>query len=426
MTGRFTPPPKLLAGAFLFMAALSASAETYSCNSPVDVLTSQYGPERTSVNTQETCLLPSNAPNMALQIELPLPIDAASCLSSPSKSACCTSSAYSNPSYTQPLYVGGVSGVTNASGSVNLVIVTTLTGQVFAYDSAFSQTTYACNSGTPVGKYYWATNFITNGDCGSGAEAIQNPATALPFAGVLSTPAIDKPNGLIYVVSGCQTDASPPAQRWYLHIISLTTGDDASGSPIDIAAGESGNGVFVPSVGGAAGAVTTCGSGQNVSCLPLKVKYQVQRAALTLAKLTATTDSTQELYVAFAVNNSSENEWNDPSGGDTNAYHGWLIGFPIGSNGLPAQSYPNFAFATTANFGGLNDSTCTDVIPSGPYAGKGQTDGQNYDNCGLGGGIWMSGRAPAVYTDSSTIGSSSAPATAVSKTVAATQATAAR
>jgi len=124
----------------------------------------------------------------------------------------------------------------------------------------------------------------------------------------------------------------------------------------------------------------------------------MQRAALALTVTKETTGGTGEIFVAFGVNNGSENAWNQ-SGKTSDLYHGWLIGYPVQSNGTFASPNPaNFAFASTANFGGTADSTCTDVSSSG----TGETGTSPYNNCGLGGGIWMSERGPAIYTATDT------------------------
>lgn len=217
-------------------------------------------------------------------------------------------------------------------------------------------------------------------DGASSGAPIPNPATALPEAGVLATPVIDLANKIVYVVGGCQTN-SPVVQHWYLHGLNLTDGSDAF-SAIDVGAG-----VYVPSYGGAAGASTNCGSAGTTPCLLFNAEYQVQRVALTLTT-TNTSGGTGEIYVAFAVNNASENEWNTSAG--SNPYHGWLIGYPIGSGGTISTTQANFAFASTPNFDGTSSSPCTDVTSSG----TGQTNGNNENNCGLGGGIWMSGEHP--------------------------------
>ena len=249
-------------------------------------------------------------------------------------------------------------------GKANLVIVTTLNDQVFAYDAAQTQTSAnpCSSSGVPWGTWYWAKNLINDlGDCGGSAEGVPvpKPGTALPSAGVLSTPVVYVHDQVVYLVGGCEntTDSSI---HWYLHGLNLADGSDKF-TPIDV-----GKGVYVPSAGGAAGATS--------GTLPFQAQYQLQRAALLLA-------ANGDIYVAFGVANGSETAF------VRYPYHGWLIGYRVTPT---LNSTANFAFASTPNYDSSNGTTPCSNVPN--YS---NTDVSN--QCGLGGGIWMSGKGPAIY-----------------------------
>src|ERR1039458_2507281 len=68
-------------------------------------------------------------------------------------------------------------------------------------------------------------------------------------------------------------------------------------------------------------------------------------------------------------------------------YHGWLIGYRVTPT---LNSTANFEFASTPNYDSSNGTTPCSNVPN--YS---NTDVSN--QCGLGGGIWMSGKGPAIY-----------------------------
>src|ERR1017187_1494678 len=77
--------------------------------------------------------------------------------------------------------------------------------------------TRAAPQGVPWGTWYWAKNLINDlGDCGGSAEGVPvpKPGTALPSAGVLSTPVVYVHDQVVYLVGGCEntTDSSI---HWY-------------------------------------------------------------------------------------------------------------------------------------------------------------------------------------------------------------------
>ena len=87
------------------------------------------------------------------------------------------------------------------------------------------------------------------------------------------------------------------------------------------------------------------------------------------------------IYLAFGTAVPEDND-NDPC-------HGWIFGYTAGQSDALSQV---FAFATTPTgpTGNTGRPPCNDVVKDGF---------QNAPNwCGLGGGIWMSGRGPAANT----------------------------
>ena len=362
----------------MFLAALSAFAQTpYTCTTNMSWSTSQLNNQRTGANTSETCLTPSNVSasgNMAEQVQLvaaPHPLGCATSASGTAANAtyCCPSLTNLNPVYSQPLY----------DSTSGLVIITTLNDQVFAYSPTPTAPTAPnpCNAGVAWGLWQWERTLTVAtstyvGDCNLNSQAgtINNPASALPFAGIVSTPVIN--SGVLYVVGGCE-DKSNSSIHWYLHGLSLTDGSDTF-TAIDIGgdgtSGGTADQVYVPAYGTTGNypaGVTNCGTGTN-NCIKFQAALQVQRSALLYLS--------GKIYIGFAVNNVSETSY-------SNQYHGWLIGYNPSTS-----STANFAFASAPNIDNTTGATPACSGASSPYTNE----------CGLGGGIWMSGRAPAVYT----------------------------
>jgi len=315
----------------------------------------------------ETCLTPTNVGGgtMAEQIQFLTPEAPNTCLSTTNAANCCSASwsgSGYNPVYAQPLYIYQATVTGASGGKANIVIVATLTDEVFAYDASATQsTTNPCNSSVPWGKWYWVRNLLdggSSGDCYTGTSAgspISQPGPAIPAAGILSTPAAYVQDNVVYVVGGCQTVSG--SIHWYLHGLSLADGTDKF-TPIDI-----GSGVYAPASSGAAGVSP---SGCTTNCVvQFEAQYQLQRPALLL--------DNGNIWVGFGVGNGSEISFSYP-------YHGWLVAYPASGSGGAS-----FAFAST-----------TVLDPSGsPFVGCSSHTSMPWTNeCGLGGGIW---RNPAVF-----------------------------
>lgn len=223
--------------------------------------------------------------------------------------------------YAQPLYVSNVP--IPGQGSHNVIFVATEHDSVYAFDA---------DSNTGPGQgLIWRTNLgisaITpNNDFGNRYQLYPD---IRPEVGITGTPVIDPVAGTLFV------DAFTHEGATYfhrLHALNLATGAEQPGSPVIVSASVPGSGV------GSSG-------GRQV----FTHAQQLQRSALTLTG--------GILYVTY-------------SGiGDTDPYHGWIIGF----NPTNLQQLTNYVFNTSPN-------STTNAY--GAHAGEA--------------GIWMGGDGPAI------------------------------
>jgi hypothetical protein len=213
--------------------------------------------------------------------------------------------------YAQPLFLPNI---TINGNTHNVVYVATENDSVYAFDA--DQTTAVA----PL----WKTSFLTS------SNVTPVPASDVftrytnydinPMVGITGTPVIDTSTNTLYVVAMTKENGSQYFQR--LHAIDVTTGLEKPGSPIVIQASVTGTGYD--------------SSGGKITFNP---KTEDQRPALLLAN--------GVVYISWA------------SFGDTDPYHGWLIGY----------SYTNSALHQVAVY---NDTSN-----------------------GNEGGVWMSGSGPA-------------------------------
>jgi hypothetical protein len=174
--------------------------------------------------------------------------------------------------FSQPLIVPGIviSGVQK-----DLLIVTTMNGNVYAFDA------------NNYGAALWTA-------------AIGNPMTSYPQSshanayyqqplGCVSTPAADVPNNKLYVVCGDQT-----APSWILHVLKLTDGTSVGTKTL---------------TGSVSGSGDPTGPADNVSggVLTFYPFYASQRAALLLAN--------GSVYVPFTGEE------------DSHPWHGWVFAY---------------------------------------------------------------------------------------------------
>ncbi len=185
--------------------------------------------------------------------------------------------------YAQPLVVPNV---TLPGRQVHdLVIVATQHNSVYAFDANNNQGTNAY----PL----WQVNLGPSANCNDiPVTKYGNLYTDIyPEIGVTGTPVIDTGSGTIYVA--CFTEdkstGTPVFHQW-LHALSLYTGTERSGSPVEITAQAQGNGYD-----SALGVVT------------FNPGTQLQRPGLALAG--------GVVYVTYA------------SHGDEDPYHGWVLAY---------------------------------------------------------------------------------------------------
>ena len=177
--------------------------------------------------------------------------------------------------YAQPLWVPNV----NIGGGVhNVIVAATQHDSVYVFDAdANPCVTYWRQVLIPAGETY-------------GSSSDLGTADIYPDIGITGTPVVDASTGTIYLVSKTKTSSGTYHQRF--HALSLVTGAEKTGSPVEI------DGTSVTSPG-------TCEGGTTMRFDP---KFQLQRPGLALVN--------GVVYVAWA------------SHGDNGAYyHGWVVGY---------------------------------------------------------------------------------------------------
>ncbi|HXM13218.1 MAG TPA: PQQ-binding-like beta-propeller repeat protein [Terriglobales bacterium] len=160
------------------------------------VTTWQFDNERSGLNAQETALTPQTVTPQTFGKLFSYPVD--------------------GYVYAQPLLV---SGLTINGGTHDVVFVATENDSIYAFDAD----TYG--TGTPL----WQVSLLQTGQ-----SAIPN-GPIQPVEGVTSTPVIDATSNMMYVVS-MQTPADGGNDTFELHALSITTGAEQSGSPVQITA----------------------------------------------------------------------------------------------------------------------------------------------------------------------------------------------
>jgi hypothetical protein len=207
--------------------------------------------------------------------------------------------------YAQPLWVANL---TINGTKHNVVIVATQHDSVYAFDADASP----CST-------LWHANLVDAAHGGTPGEGSVPSAPGglvgsgfgdlSPEVGVTGTPVIDLTTGTLYVVSkSVIANLSSFFQR--LHALSLTNGNEKTGSPVSID-----NSISVPGTG----------DGSLNAQVAFDPRNEHQRPGLALVN--------GVVYVAWA-----SHEDHDP-------YHGWVIGF----NATTLAQVPNAVFNTTPN-----------------------------------------------------------------------------
>jgi hypothetical protein len=199
-------------GAFASLIVLACYAFSSPCFA-ADVLTYHNDNARTGWNPNEVVLTPANVNPDAFGLIFNLIVDG---------------KVDAQPLYVSnaPVFRGGI-----FLGNHNLIIVATEHDSLYAFDG-------------DTGVLYWQSVLLSSGETTSEPRFGCDQVT--PEIGITATPVIDRNNGLhgaIYVVA--MSKASTTAGVVYhqrLWGIDLATGQDVTGSPVDIQASYPGNG----------------------------------------------------------------------------------------------------------------------------------------------------------------------------------------
>ena len=216
----------------------------------VNVLTVNYDNSRTNSNLSETTLQPTNVNSDRFGKIGSFPVD--------------------GQIYAQALYATGIH--IPGKGARNVVYTVTMHNSVYAIDAD------APGSLVP----FWQVNL--------GAPvptSVLNFTDILPEIGILSTPAIDPGQQVMYVVSDTLEGGGPVFR---IHALSLSDGHEMLNGPAVITA-----------------SVPGTGAGSQNGTLAFDALMQLQRPGLVLAN--------GMVYVAFG------------SHGDGGNFHGWMIGY---------------------------------------------------------------------------------------------------
>jgi hypothetical protein len=215
----------------------------------VDVLTQHNDVTRSGQNVNETVLNTSNVSSKSFGKLFSVPADGLV--------------------FAQPLVVSNYI----VAGKVHdVLLVATAHNSVYAYDA------------NTVGDPLWHVDLGPTVPAAiiAGGTGLANIPVEL---GILSTPVIDRTNGIVYVTDTTYVNGT---QAQWLHALSLATGQDEPGSPIAMTAS-----VPVP--------------GDSDDTVVLDTPHHAQRPGLLLVN--------GKVYVAFG----SHNDW--PT------FHGWILGY---------------------------------------------------------------------------------------------------
>jgi outer membrane protein assembly factor BamB len=240
----------------------------------VDVLTQHNDNARTGVNPHETRLTADNVSPTTFGKLMTLPVDGL---------------IYAQPLIVSSLSVGGQTR--------NVLFTATSHDSAFAFDADTGAQLWKTSLGTPV----------PSAQVGPTPDAALGTLNIPNEVGVVSTPVIDRAGGVMYVTSTNYHGAGV-AQTMALHVLSLTTGAEVAGSPVQIAAS-------IP------------GTGDGTSTIELAANAQTQRPGLLLLNGT--------VYLGFASHE------------DYSPFHGFILGYTYDkAAGTLTQTQ---AFTTTAD-----------------------------------------------------------------------------
>lgn len=306
----------------------------------VDVLASRNDDGRTGANLHETLLNVSNVRTSFGKLHAyDLSIDGES----------------GGHVYAQPLYVSNV--MIPGRGLTNILLVATTNNFVFAFDAdanipqlSKDPVVWQVNLGRPPSiDDVWRLGECQQNDrhCHWRSTNFQGKGNIVGNVGIISTPVVDRNRQIIFVVS--RTILQNPERIVYqLHALDLLTGREKIASPINI------EDQLIPSLG-----------------IRFNPAVQNQRPGLVISK--------DHLIVAFGAHE------------DLMPFRGWVMSFLY-------RASSRSGFIRTGIFASTPDGSisrdCAGLAP--PFTGIGDSAFDNLANECAHGGIWMSGRAPAI------------------------------
>jgi hypothetical protein len=238
------------AGALSHTATLALTVQTPAIP---DVTTYHFDNSRDGLNAQETALTPANVSSASFGKIAFFPAD--------------------GKVDAQPLYLAGL----NVNGTAtNVLYMATEHGSLYAFNADADP-----NNVAPL----WKTSLLGGGEVPSDDH---NCSQISPEIGITSTPVIDRAKGVIFAVAMSKDAGSNYHQR--LHALSLVTGAEVAGSPVEIT-----------------GTYPGTGAGSSGGNVPFDPKQYAERAGLLLLNGT--------IYLAWT------------SHCDIGAYTGWVMAY---------------------------------------------------------------------------------------------------
>ncbi len=265
----------------VFAAPLPASSQQAATSgytpAPANTAVTTYKGDNghTGDQTNETILNTSNVNSSSFGRKVSYPVDA---------------QVYAQPLYVPNLTIGG--------STHNVVFVETEHDSVYAFDADQTSAT------APL----WHTSFINPPGTISPSNTDLNCNDLIPEDGLSGTPVIDTSTNTMYVVALTE-DTTNGTYSYNLHALSLTTGQDETGSPIKITASVS----------------STSGVDASGGKITFNARTERQRAGLVLAN--------GNIYIAWG------------SFCDHNPYHGWLMSYSYNGTSFSQKA----AISTTPN-----------------------------------------------------------------------------
>lgn len=246
------------------LCATLAFSAIASCAGAQDVTTWHYNNARTGVQSNETTLTPSNVNSSSFGKVFSLPV--------------------TGDLYAQPLYLNQYM---MSDGKLhNVLIVATAQDYVYAFDA---------DGNNPAQGYLWRDFLVGSGETWLSYTDEANDFDIDPYIGIISTPAIDRGGGTIYVVSRSKTTSGTTKFFQRLHALNVADGTEKLNGPTTIQA-------------------TVKGLGDGGTTITFNSQLENQRAALLLAP-TPSAGSGNAIFISWA------------SHGDHGVYHGWVMAY---------------------------------------------------------------------------------------------------